>query len=218
MVLQNIFIDMKLHDLVTLLPYQLNNELYLHLKKNLQNKIEKKCIDIGYVCKIKDIIDYKNGYLLPEDLTGNIMFKITYNAKMCIPIIGIQIVCKVEQIMKSIIYAVNGPLHIAIKYSTINTNLFNISNKGDIVYKKNNKQLAPSDYIKITINAKRSYNGDDSIGVMGYLDDIATNDEIKKYMYREIDDDENDIIIKEQSNITLNEDELIDDSNSAYII
>lgn len=211
MALQQIFVDLKLHDLIVLFPWQLNNELYLHLKKNIKNKVEKRCIDVGYVCKINDIVSYKEGYLLPEDLTGNITFKITYNAKVCVPIPNTQIVCKIDQIIKSVIMAKNGPLVGIIKFTDINTNIFNINNNGNIIYKKTNKILVSGDHIKVTVRSKRSYSGDNHVGIVGFIDDIASNDDVNAYMYKEYDEDINEIEVVTSKMIDMNEDDTIDE-------
>lgn len=225
MSLEQIFIDLKLHDIVTIFPWQLNNELYLHLKKNLKEKVEKKCIDIGYICKVLDIVEYKNGYLLPEDLTGNVNFKITYNAKVCIPIPNNLIICKVDQIFKSVIMAQNGPVVALIKFTDISIN-FTLNNLGGVVYKRNNKVLEPGDYIKVSIRSKRSFNGDTHIGVMGFIEDMVVQEEINKYMYREFEDDNDEINVSSNKYTHLNEDETIDegvvptnipDKNMSYI-
>jgi len=211
MALQQIFVDLTLHDIIPAEPWQLNNELYLHLKQNLKNKVEKRCIDAGYICKISDIVDYKDGYMLAEDFSGNVMFKIKYNAKACIVVPNIQIICKINQMVKGIIVAHNGPVVVLIKYIDINTNVFKIGNTGNVVHVKSNKQLAQDVYIKITVKSKKSYNGESQLGVIGYIEDLATDEQINEYMYKEYDDDGNYIKAKTIKNIVMNEDDGIDD-------
>ena len=210
MSLQQIFVDLKLHDIIIAQPWQLNNELYLHLKQNLRNKIEKKCIDAGYICRINDIVDYKDGYILPEDFSGNVTFKVSYNAKICVVIPNTQIICKINQMVKGIIVAINGPVVVLIKYTDINPNLFKINNTGNIINNKTNKQLNNMDHIKITVKSKKSYSGDTSIGVIGFIDDIATPEQIKEYMFKEYDELD-DIKPDSNQNILMNEDEGIDE-------
>lgn len=212
MVLTDIFVNIKLHDNIIIYPWQLNNSLYLQLKNNLKNKVENKCIDIGYICKVYDIIEYKNGYLLAEDLTGNAVYNITYNAKVCIPLPNTQIICKIDQIFKSVIMVKNGPIIGVIKFTDINTILFTLNNTGNIIYKKTNKILSVDDHIKITIKSKRSYNNDNHIGIVGFIDDIVSDEnEYKKYMYKEQNDEINDNIDTINNKFSsLNEDETID--------
>jgi len=222
MALQQVFIDLKLHDIVIVKPDQLNNELYLHLKQNLKKKIEKKCIDAGYICRVNDIVDYKDGYLLPEDFSGNVRFRVAYNAKICVVVPNTQTVCKIENIYKAVIKAVNGPIVIIIKFTDINTNLFKIDETGNILYIKTNKQLKQDDHLKITIKSKRSYNGDNTIGVIGYIDDIASPENIKEYMFKEFEDDLDEIKPYIKKNIIMNEDDGVEEqpapSENQYIM
>jgi len=204
--IQQVFIDLKLHDIVIVKPEQLNNELYLHIKQNLKRKIEKKCIDAGYICRINDIVDYKDGYLLPEDFSGSVRFKVAYNAKICVVVPNTQTICKIENIFKAIIKAVNGPIIVLIKFTDINTNLFKINETGNIINTKTNKPLKQDDHIKITIKSKRSYIGDNTIGVIGYIEDIATPEQIKEHMFKEFEDDLDEIKPYVKKNIVMNED------------
>lgn len=211
MVLNIIFINMELHDIVTIYPWQLNNELYLHIKNNLKNKIEKKCTNAGYICKIKDIVDYKDGgSLQPEDLTGNVVYRIRYNCLVCNPIPKSETITKIEQIIKGIIMSRNGPVLAISKMTDINTNLFSIDNLHNIIYISSKQQLKIGNYIKITIKSTRFFNGDDNLGVIATIDDIATQAEITEFMYNNIDDD--DVLhTTTNKNIIMNEDEQLDD-------
>ena len=204
---QQIYIDLKLHDIVIALPWQLNNELYLHLKQNLRYKIEKKNIDIGYICKVTDIVDYKDGYLLPEDFTGNGTFKVTYNAKVCVVIPNTQIICKINNMVTQLITARNGPVVVIIKQIDINQNLFKINNTGNIVYIKTGKQLDSNDHIKITVKSRKILNNDVHINVVGFLEDIVTSDVASEYMFKDYDDDNDEVKPNVIKYTVMNEDE-----------
>ena len=208
MSLQQIFINIKLHDLVVLLPWQLNNELYLHLKNNLKNKVEKKCIDAGYICKVNEIENYDNGFILPEDLSGNITFKVTYTANVCVPIPNNLMICKVDQIIKNVILCKNGPVNIIITFTNINVNAFNIDNQKNIIDIRTKKKIEIDDYLKIIIKSKRSYNGDNTIGVIGFIEDLATKEEIDEFMYKE-NDYESELETDNKTHYELNEDEFV---------
>ena len=206
MVLQQIVINMKLHNLVILLPKQLNNDLYLNLKYNLKRKVEKKCISAGYIYKVLSIEDYSNGYMIPEDLNGNIIFKIIYIASVCNPIVGNQMICKIDKFIKNVILCKNGAVTIIITTNNINVSLFKINNQGALIYTVTDTKLTTNNYLKITIKSKRSYTGDNVIGIIGFIDDIATNDEINEYMYVP-DEHDNDISIEDNDeNIEITED------------
>jgi len=208
MSLQQIFINIRLHDLVVLLPWQLNNELYLHLKNNLKNKVEKKCIDAGYICRVNEIENYDNGLLLPEDLSGNITFKVTYTANVCVPIPNNLMICKIDQIIKNVILCKNGPVNIIITYSNINVNAFSIDSKNTITDIRTKNKITIGDHIKIIIKSKRSYNGDNTIGVIGFIEDIATKDEIDEFMFKE-NEFEYELETQNKTHYELNEDEFI---------
>jgi DNA-directed RNA polymerase subunit E'/Rpb7 len=205
MALQNIFVDLKLHDIIHLYPWQLNNELYLNLKKNLKIKTEKKCVDAGYICKINNIEEY-DGYIIPEDLSGNVTFKVTYTAKVCIPLPGYQIIMKVEQIIKQAIMATNGPIAGIIKFTDTNNNIFFTNDSNELINKKTNKPLKIGDYVRVTIKSKRSFIGETRIGILGFINDIASDDEVKNNMYIDFDDND-DIITKNNIVIEVNDDE-----------
>jgi len=217
MALQNIFIDIELHSEVSIKPSQLKNDLYIYIKQNLQHKLEGRCLNNMFICKIKNIVKYRDGgYILPEDFSGNVIFKVTYIATVCKPIVNTQIIAKCSQFAKSIVLVENGPINAVINFADVNSNLFKISNTGSIIYKKSNKVIEVGDHLKITIRGVRGYNSDTSIGVMAFLDEIATDNEIYKFMYKEIDD-EYEIETNEPKNISFNEDELVDNEPNVLI-
>lgn len=208
--LKQMFVDLELHDLTIVYPWQLKNELYLHLKNNLKNKCEKKCIEIGYICKIHNITKY-DGYIVPEDLSGNITFKVKYNAKVCIPIPNTIIIMKIEQIFKQVVMVTNGPVSGIVKFSDINSNLFKTNEFNEIFYKKTDIQIKSGNHVKVLIKTKRTYSGESNIGIVGVITDIATDEEIKENMYYDIDDDENEQTIDINTHIEMNEDDMVMD-------
>ena len=53
------YINTKLYTHVSLLPNQMDNKLYINLKKNLENKVARRCFkDKGYIMDIYKILDY----------------------------------------------------------------------------------------------------------------------------------------------------------------
>ena len=211
MALHNIFIDLKLHDIIDLHPWQLNNELYLNLKKNLKKKVEKKCVDAGYICNINNIESY-NGYIVPENLSGDVTFKITYNAKVCVPIPGYQIIMKVEEIIKQAIMVLNGPIAGIVRFTDTNNNIFFTNDSNELINKKTNKPLKIGDHVRVNIKTKRSFIGEPNIGILGFIQDYATDDEIKNNMYINLDDDA-ELPTKENKFIEINDeqDEIIEE-------
>ena len=214
MALHNIFIDLKLHDIIDLHPWQLNNELYLNLKKNLKKKVEKKCVDAGYICNINNIESY-NGYIVPENLSGDVTFKVTYNAKVCVPLQGYQIIMKVEEIIKHAIMVSNGPIAGIVRFTDTNNNIFFTNDSNELINKKTNKPLIIGDHVRVTIKSKRSFIGESNIGILGFINDYATDDEIKNNMYINLDDDA-ELPTKENKFIEVNEeqDEIIEETQN----
>jgi len=219
MALQNIFINMKLHDVVHLYPWQLNNELYINLKKNLKNKVEKKCIDVGLICNIYNIENY-NGYIIPEDLSGNVAFNVTYNANVCVPLPGYQIIMKVEQIIKQAIMVKNGPVAGIVKFTDINNNIFSTTDSNQLLNIKTNQPLKIGDHVKVTVKSKRSFIGETNIGILGFINDYATNEEIIANMYIDLEekDDVDNIKNVEYGEINEVEENINENNISDYIM
>lgn len=208
----NPFVNIELHSVVPIQPYQMNNELYLHLKNNLKHQVENKCNNIGYICRVNEIVNYDIGYIEPEDFTGNVLFDVTFNAQICIPIKNTNIVAKIESIHKQLIIANNGPIKCIIKTNDINNEHFLVSPQNNkIIIRSNNVPLNMNDYVVINIRSQKSYVGEDKIGVMGYILNIASSEERKQFYYSDYIDDEDNIMIKTNDYINMNDDDFIDE-------
>ena len=196
MALTQIFVDKKLHDIVPIKARQITPDLYLHLKHNLIQQVEKKCLSYCYVSKVREITKYDEGEMRQEDFTGDVQFKVSYNARVCIPTIGCNIVCKLDKIIKLVILVVNGPLICTVRVSEteIDQNVFTIQNSDKIIYKKTGKELAPGDHVKITIINQKIFQGQDYIAIFAKMYDIANEQEINTYMHKDVgvDDETND--------------------------
>jgi hypothetical protein len=71
--------------------------------------------------------------------------------------------------------------------------------------------LGPDDHVKITIKSKKSYIGDTTIGIIGFIDDIATPENIKEFMFKEYEDDLDELKPHVNKNIVMNEDEYVEE-------
>jgi len=133
---------------------------------------------------IIEILGKEIGRCETEDLTASARFNVTYSCILCRPLKGTNIICKIDKLTKAVILAVNGPISVIIIPDKINDNNFVVFNN-NIRYKdKNNnsyQSLAPDDIIKVKILNLSFRNNADNISVIGYLDDIASTDEIKEY-------------------------------------
>ena len=189
--LKSPYFNFELFTNVLIEPSQLNNNLYINLKENLKKKVENRCIKYGYICNIYKINGYNDGVSEPESFTGDVKYAVKYTARLCNPIENTSIICKIDNINKILIKAVNGPVIMIIKKNDINTEVFKIDNKGEIKHK--GKVLEVNDYIIVNIIAKKLNYNDTRICSIGYLDRIPTQEEIDKYFEQSITIDE-DII------------------------
>jgi len=200
---------------VKLLPYQMNNELYINLKNNLKKKVEKKCNKYGYINKVYKILSYSDGTINPEDFNASAVFDIKYSASSCIPVENTKIVVKIEKMNNMAILAKNGPIKVVLKYDKISPKFKVV--QGTILY--NNNQIKAGDYLTISILAKRFYNKDIFISVYGYIDDVPTEKQISDNYEPNIDDTE----LVDESNklveyVTFNDEDNADENKSNMVI
>ena len=200
----NPFIIKELTTKIELYPHQMNSELYLNLKKNLKKKLEGKCNRYGYVEKIIRINEYSDGYIDPENFSGNGVYDIKYIANICIPLVNTKIVTQIENLNKYLILSKNGPINTFIKISEINNNNFVIKQNG-IFIESLNKYLEVGDYIKIIIKGQKFNPGDNNIGTIGAIDDIASEQEVSDF-YNQTDIKEKVVENDNTEHIEINED------------
>lgn len=203
---------------VLLHPHQMNNDLYINLKKNLIDKVEGKCYKDGYIIKVFKIIDYKNGIIEPEYLTGSAIFDVKYLANICVAIRESIIIAKISSYLSSANFVladfgIKPIIKIIFTKNSkdINTNNFIINNDKNIIHSKTKKYLDVGDYIKIQIKTIRYFQYDKIISCIGHLIDLASKEEIEKFAYHEnndLYDKDLDISSKSEkdfSNILINE-------------
>jgi DNA-directed RNA polymerase subunit E'/Rpb7 len=175
------YLDTEYSTCVDLLPYQMNNDIYKHLKSNLQKNVENKCNKYGYVTKLYKITEYNTGQTFPENLSASVLFKVKFNCRICIPIEGTEIICNITNINKAIIAAENGPIIIIITTKNINLTNFNYDKNNNIIYNDTKEQLKVNDLIKIKILAKKSIKGSTNIKIIGFLNNLANTEEKQIY-------------------------------------
>jgi len=206
--LVNPFVIKKLATRIELYPHQMDSELYLNLKKNLKNSLESKCNKYGFVHKIIRIEDYSENIINPENFSGNAVYNIQYIANICIPIVKTVIIACVDDFNKRLLLGKNGPINSIIKITDMNPNVFSIKPDGSILIESLNKNLERGDYVKVLIDGKKFSPGDDKIGVMGKVLDIANQEEIDQFFTYGVKDDDgsNSIQINPQVQVEFNED------------
>lgn len=178
------YINTIIHTTVMLHPYQMDNKIYINLKKNLENKVTKKCFSkYGYIVKVIEIIDYKDGRIEAENTESSALFDLEFSCRICSPLRNTQIVCEIDRVNKLLITAKNGPILVVITNDRLNSNVFFKDNNNNIRYKKDgqSKMLEPQDFIKVTLQTIQFYDGDEKIKAIGFVDDIATEEEKKSY-------------------------------------
>lgn len=190
--IHNPFIDTSLVCPIMLLPNQMDNKMYLHLKSNLKNKLESKCYkNYGYVNKIYSIEETSDGIIEAEDPTCSAKITVRFTCSLCLPIVGKEIICKIDRMNKALISAINGPIKAIVTTDKINKDNFFPDMNRNIRIKGNSQVLIPDMYIRILILSKSFGDYDKNILVIGYLQDIATQEQIEKYY--NINNDNNEI-------------------------
>ena len=201
---------------VILNPNQMNNDIYINLKKNLIEKLEGKCISDGYIIKIYKIIEYTNGIIDAENFTGAAVFDIKYLAKICVAIRETTIIGKITEYIPNANFALAEFGNIMKIIFTknerdFNTQVFTIGSDKSIIHIKSQKKLQINDYVKLQLKTIRYYHNDVNIKCMAYLDDFATIDEINQYAYK--DDNIKEQQIENKTMIYYNEDNEILETN-----
>lgn len=192
------YINTYLNTTVRIQPNQMDNNIRKHLKNSVEREHLNKCfLDYGYLNKIHEIYPDYDAEIVAEDPMACALFKIRMSCTLCRPILNSTIICKAMGITPPIIYLVNGPLDIIVKTSqNINKNIFifnqrlnrwtarkdNISNETETESKKKYILLEEGVYLKVKILNKKIIDKSDRVLCTGYLEDIATEKEIKESM------------------------------------
>lgn len=194
----NPYINTNLATQVLLKPNQLDNNIYINMKQNLKKYLEGKCNKYGFIQLIHKILEHNDGLMVPEDLTGSVLFNVTYSALVCVPIENTSIICKITKVENNLFTAQNGPILVILKQNDINSNIF-ANERGDVIVKNNSKKIMIGDYVIVYIRNKRYYSGDTTIIAMARLENIPNEKEIEKYYYPpKVNEDEFESTIKEE--------------------
>jgi DNA-directed RNA polymerase subunit E'/Rpb7 len=196
------YITTVLYASVTLLPSQMDNNIYNHLKKNLVNRLSNKCYrNYGYISKIYQILDRSNGNIIAENPMAAATYKVKFSCRLCNPLRKKQIICKVDKINKILIIASNGPIKIVITMDRINNNNFFQDKKTGVLLSKTDNKSVPitlGTYVKITVHSKIFNDMDNVIMALGYLEGVANETEVKQFYSDEYDTEQGKIIDYEE--------------------
>jgi DNA-directed RNA polymerase subunit E'/Rpb7 len=174
--------NQELEEIISLQPYQMNNNRILNLKNNLKIKVLNKCNKYGYITYVHKIANSGNGVLDANNLSGNAVYKVKYLANICIPVNNTQILIHMDIIDNKIIKGSNGPIYCIILSKNINMDKFKIKNNGDILHIESDTILKKGDYVKVNILANQFNANDTKINIIAWLDDIGTNISINNYL------------------------------------
>ena len=165
------YINTELYTNVTVHPNQMDNKIYINLKKNLERTIVKKCFrNYGYIMEIYEILGFKDGIIEPENLMGSSIFDVTFSCRICMPLKNKQIICQVIRVNKLLITVENGPILVIITNNRINDKIFFTDNNNNLRYRNDNKShiLKPKEFVKITVISTTFNDGDNKIKVIGF--------------------------------------------------
>jgi DNA-directed RNA polymerase subunit E'/Rpb7 len=189
----NPYIITKLRTKVMLYPEQMTNKLYLNLKDNLKKNHENRCFkNYGYITHIYSITRKKRGILEAENVTSAVLFDIEFSCRLCRPIEDMKIICRIFRVSRGLITAENGPIITIIIDSKINQKIFFTGNDNILRYRNTggSSKLEIGDFVIVKVSNYEFNNKDDKIKVIGYLEDIATQEDVEQF-YTNLYDDTN---------------------------
>lgn len=183
--MNNPFITGVLQANISLFPYQLDNNIDVHIKKNLIKKYEKRCFkEHGFIHKIYDITRKSVGYIIPENPTGSVTYLVSFSCRICNPIVNKIIITKILRLNNSLIKSECGAIEVINDVTKLDQNKFLVLHNGEVYFKKDDItkiKLESGTYLKMLITSKTFNDGDTRIVALGNILDIANNDEIQEF-------------------------------------
>ena len=186
------YINTRLYSKVTILPNQMNNDIYSHMKSNLIKRLEGKCYrNYGFITKIYEILERSDANMEPENPMAAAVYKVKYSCRLCIPLKDKYIICKVERTIPMLTSLSNGPIRIIVTNDRINKENFMIGKNGILVKSATgSKTLDPGDHVKVRIDARKFNDSDSIIMCMGVLEAMASLEESSRFASDEYNVDE----------------------------
>ena len=176
------YINTTLVTPIMLHPNQMDNKIYIHLKKNINEKLAGRCyLNYGFISKIYKIEDMTEGIVEPEDPSSSAKIIVKFSCRLCNPFKNKYLICKIDRMNKALIGAINGPIIVIVTPENVNEQKFFKDSERNIRYKKDSKIIEPNDYVKIFILQSTFGNYDKNIICFGNLFDLATKEEIEFY-------------------------------------
>lgn len=179
--LQKLIINTELSSLIELEPSAMGKDIYDNIKLNLKRTVVGECNRYGFVQKINQIMNIEEGQIYHATNECPAVFRINYNAQICIPVVGVMIVARLVQVNKSLLKLTHGPIVSIVKIDNYNSSIFTRSNDGLLVEQKSKKNITVTKFYKIIIEGIHFHTMDKKIFTFARLHDSASEDEVKEY-------------------------------------
>lgn len=187
--MSSLYINTKLKTTITLNPQAFDNNIYTHLKNQLTGKVEGRCFGkYGYVVKVYEILERKDGVIVAENPMAAASFDVVFSARLCIPLKNKQIICQIKKLNKLFISLSSGPaLKLIVTIDRINKNIFFVDQNRNLRYRKGEKSqvIVAGNFVRVTILSKTFNDMDTYIMALGYLEDMATDEQVKTFYSEE---------------------------------
>ena len=171
--------DIVQYTKIKILPHHMNADIRTNMKLNLKKKVEKKCNNNGFIDEVYRIVEYDEGLLVVENLSGSVNYNIKYECRICIPVENSVIIGRVKIKNPELIMVINGPLYIFIPKDNIDTNVWNIND--NFMNNKTKTKLKEGNFVKIQLVNKKINQNDYQIKCIGRLLDYASEEEVTNY-------------------------------------
>lgn len=187
------YINTRLYSRVTVLPNQMNNDIYSHMKSNLVKRLEGKCYkNYGFITKIYEILERSDAYMEAENPMAAAIYNVKFSCRLCMPLRDKYIICKVERTIPMLTSLSNGPIRVLVTNDRINKDNFMVGKNGILVKSAiGTKSLNPGDHVKVRIDARKFNDSDSIIMCMGVLESMATSEESSHFASDEYNIEEN---------------------------
>lgn len=190
------YINTILHTTVSVLPNQMDNNIYTNMKNNLIGNLKGRCYKkYGFIADIYEILSYGDALIEAENPFASALFNVKFSCRLCMPILKKYIICKVDRIIPMLVHLINGPIRVIVTNDRINKDKFIIGKYGILVKSQDanikTKPLQMGDIVKIQIDSRSFNNKDTIIMCMGILEDLATKEDIDLFYSDEFNKSEN---------------------------
>lgn len=173
------YINIEIETELRITPDKLNNDLYINLKKKCEEKLLNRSYkEYGYITHIYELIKYQ-GFVKAEELHGVASFKVHVSCRVCAIYKGAIIICSIQKMTESLIFAKNGPITMVIVKENMDATKFIVdATTGTIKYKtKSGSLIELKNEMRINVTVlSRMYNVT-NVFCYGYLNKVADRNE-----------------------------------------